>query len=70
MQIIRRSRLGNDTEDITLLFAPRTRGGSVAIMDGYDVLGVPSSPPLATQPVTARTSATTTASQSAEHSRL
>ena len=61
MQIIRRSRLGNDTEDITLLSAPRTRGGSVAIMDGYDVLSVPSSPPLATQPVTAQTLATTTA---------
>jgi hypothetical protein len=58
MQIIRRSRLGNDTEDITLLSAPRTRGGQVAIMDGYDVLSVPSSPPLATQPVTTPTVAT------------
>ena len=61
MQIIRRSRLGNDTEDVTLLSNPRTRGGPVAIMDGYDVLSVPSSPPLATQPVTAQTSTTRTA---------
>jgi hypothetical protein len=52
MQIIRRSRLGNDTEDITLVSVARTRGGSVAVMDGYDVLSVPSSPPLATQPAT------------------
>src|SRR6267378_240847 len=68
MQIIRRSRLVNNTEDITLLSSPRTRG-SVAIMDGYDVLNVPSSPPSAAQPVTAPTSATTTA-QSAAGAKL
>lgn len=62
MQIIRRSRLGNDTEDITLLSSARTRGGSVAVMDGYDVLNVPSSPPLTTQPITEQSSPTTTQS--------
>jgi hypothetical protein len=62
MQMIRRSRLGNVTEDITLLSAQRTRGGPVAIMDGYDVLSVPSSPPLATQPVTTPAVATSTQS--------
>jgi WD40 repeat protein len=38
MQILRRSRLGNDTEDITL--TPLARG-TIAVMDGYDVLSLP-----------------------------
>lgn len=42
IKVIRRKRLGNNTEDITLL--PPRRGQSeisIAIMDGYDVLDVP-----------------------------
>lgn len=51
MQIIRRSRLGNDTEDITF-FPARVRPGVVAVMDGYDVLGLtPDAPPLVKPPV-------------------
>ncbi|MBD0373097.1 MAG: hypothetical protein ICV60_19810 [Pyrinomonadaceae bacterium] len=43
MQIIRRLRLGNDTEDITLFQAPLV-GSTVAVMDGYDVLGLSPAP--------------------------
>jgi uncharacterized protein YjiK len=43
MQIIRRQRLGNDTEDITFL-PGQLRSSIVAIMDGYDVLGLPLAP--------------------------
>lgn len=45
MQIIRRKRLGNDTEDIDNLSIP-LRGSNVAIMDGYDVLSAPLIPSL------------------------
>ncbi len=38
MQLIRRSRLGNDTEDITYIPG---RPGTIAVMDGYDILGIP-----------------------------
>ncbi|HEY0319872.1 MAG TPA: hypothetical protein VGC66_02770 [Pyrinomonadaceae bacterium] len=51
MQIIRRTRLGNDTEDITFP-AVQLRGNTVAIMDGYEVLGLPPStsvPPVIVQ---------------------
>lgn len=44
MQIIRRSRLGNDTEDITLFAGPLTRINTIAVMDGYDVLNVQPTP--------------------------
>lgn len=40
MQIIRRKRLGNDTEDIDS-FSIQLRSSNVAIMDGYDVLSAP-----------------------------
>jgi hypothetical protein len=40
--VIRRNRLGNDTEDITLIPPRRpTIESSIAIMDGYDVLNIP-----------------------------
>src|SRR2546423_1677977 len=52
MQIIRRSRLGNNTEDITIFSPPlRTNSGTVAAMDGYDVLNLQTTAPLGTQPV-------------------
>lgn len=38
MQVIRRSRLGNDTEDIAYIPG---RPGTIAVMDGYDVLAIP-----------------------------
>lgn len=46
MQIISRSRLGNDTEDITSFSSLITRAGSVAVIDGYDVIDVQTMPPL------------------------
>lgn len=42
MQIIRRQRLGNDTEDITNF---PSQSADIAILDGYEVLGVSLSPP-------------------------
>lgn len=50
MQIIRRRRLGNDTEDITVL-PLQLRGENVAVMDGYDVLALPLNSTVATSPV-------------------
>ena len=46
MQIVRRSRLGNNTEDVTLFSSQLTRTGSVAVIDGYDVLNLQTIPPL------------------------
>jgi hypothetical protein len=37
MQIVRRKRLGNDTEDITFIASP-LRSNAVAVLDGYDVI--------------------------------
>jgi hypothetical protein len=38
MQVIRRNRLGNDTEDITYIPGGP---GAIAVMEGYDVLSIP-----------------------------
>ncbi|HYX30733.1 MAG TPA: hypothetical protein VE863_19510 [Pyrinomonadaceae bacterium] len=46
MQIIRRNRLGNNTEDITSFSSLIPRGGPVAVIDGYDVLSIQTTPPL------------------------
>jgi hypothetical protein len=51
MQIVRRTRLGNDTEDITLFSTARTSSPGLAVIDGYDVLNVPTSPPLNPGPI-------------------
>src|SRR5580765_872110 len=51
MQIIRRSRVGNDSEDVTLFSSLQTRGGTVAVLDGYDVINPQTIPPLEPQPV-------------------
>jgi hypothetical protein len=46
MQIIRRNRLGNDTEDLGSFSSLLTRGSSVAAIDGYDVLNLQTTSPL------------------------
>src|SRR6185436_8580620 len=46
MQVIRRNRLGNDTEDITAFSSLLIRGGPVAAIDGYDVLNIQTTAPL------------------------
>ena len=46
MQVIRRNRLGNDTEDITSFSSLLTKGGPVAAIDGYDVLNLQTTAPL------------------------
>src|SRR5436190_2703102 len=46
MQVTRRNRLGNDTEDITTFSSLLTRGGPVAAIDGYDVLNLQTTAPL------------------------
>jgi WD40 repeat protein len=66
MQIIRKSRLGNDTEDITLFSSLISRAGSVAAIDGYDVLDLQTTPPRTGPPIkTPPLSAQTTAGQAA-----
>jgi hypothetical protein len=46
MQIIRRNRLGNDTEDITTVSSLLTGSSSVAAIDGYDVINIQTAAPL------------------------
>src|SRR5580765_3739101 len=46
MQIIRRNRLGNDTEDISTVSSLLTRSSSVVAIDGYDVINIQTAAPL------------------------